>query len=125
MSPKQKRDLAISLQNKLPLYIKPSKLQSGGALGAILASVGIPLLLNAISGKGLQVDSNRSRGSKSFYILKMNGEGIISDLYSTILPYHNKSGSGIFRSLPFYGTWDKINEPVGMGMRRKKKSRVL
>ena len=33
----------------------------GTGIGTILASIGIPMLLDAVMGKGLQVDSNRSR----------------------------------------------------------------
>ena len=41
--------------------IKPTKAQSGGFLGTLLASIGIPTLINALTGKGLQVDRERSR----------------------------------------------------------------
>ena len=34
--------------------INPIKEQSGGFLGTLLASIGVPLLLNALTGKGMK-----------------------------------------------------------------------
>ena len=48
----QKNDIMRALQTGDDLFIKPTEKQTGGAIGTILASIGIPMLLNAITGKG-------------------------------------------------------------------------
>ena len=63
LSQKQKDDIMKALQSGGRLIIKPTKVQSGGFLGTLLASIGIPLALKALTGgnvtgacgKGLQV----------------------------------------------------------------------
>ena len=53
---KQQRDILNALQSGSGVRIKPTKTQSGGFLGTLLASIGIPmavdLVKNLISGKG-------------------------------------------------------------------------
>lgn len=39
------------------LVINPTKTQRGGFLGTLLASIGVPLLLSALTGKGLNVST--------------------------------------------------------------------
>ena len=101
----QKRDLTQAILTGSGFHIKPTKSQSGGFLGTLLASVGIPLLLNALTGKGLQVDSQRSRRSIPVYIPPTNNEkdgGLI-------VPWKQPP--------PFFGSW---NNPIGMGVKKKK-----
>ena len=52
LSEKQKRDLAVALQSGKDLKLKPTKKQSGGFLGTLLASIGVPILLRALTGSG-------------------------------------------------------------------------
>ena len=56
LSTKQKQDILNALQSGSGVRIKPTKTQSGGFLGTLLASIGIPmavdLVKNLISGKG-------------------------------------------------------------------------
>ena len=52
LSEKQKRDIAIALESGNDLKIKPTKRQSGGFLGTLLASIGVPILLRALTGSG-------------------------------------------------------------------------
>ena len=52
-----------AVQNTMPFDITLSKKQQGSGLGTILASIGIPMLLNALTGKGLQVSRSRSKRS--------------------------------------------------------------
>ena len=52
----QKKDILKSLQTGNGLVIWPTKTQSSGFLGTLLASIGVPLLLNALMGKGIQAD---------------------------------------------------------------------
>ena len=48
LTDKQKRDILNSLQSGGQLVMKPTKSQYGGFLGALLASIGIPLAVEAI-----------------------------------------------------------------------------
>ena len=99
LTAKQKRDILNALQTGSGVHIKPTKKQMGTGIGTILASIGIPMLLNSVMGKGLQVDSNRSRRSIPIKLPpKVGGE----------FPYQPP---------PFYGSWNQM----GMGKGKKKR----
>ena len=49
LSAGQKKDILNALQTGSGLVIRPTKTQSGGFLGTLLASIGAPLLLNALT----------------------------------------------------------------------------
>ena len=76
-----------ALQSGGRLIIKPTKVQSGGFLGTLLASIGIPLALKALTGgshcgKGLQVPRKPApfigTWDKTGYGKKKNlGEGLL------------------------------------------------
>ena len=51
-SMKQKMDIINALETECGVNIKPTKTQRGGFLGALLASIGIPLALKALTGSG-------------------------------------------------------------------------
>ena len=73
LSAKQKRDILTVLQNKTKLFFKPAQKQTGGALGAILASIGIPLVIEA--GKELykKIKGKNNTGVERPPILKKKG----------------------------------------------------
>ena len=100
----QKKTILDSLQSGGQLVFKPSKTQQGGFLGTLFASIGIPMLLNAIAGKGhghsLQVDRSRSRSKKSLPV------------------YVPPKYGGLIYTLPFYGSWND-NKMVGMGTKER------
>ena len=48
MSMKQKNDILKALQSGSGVHIKPTKKQSGGFIGTPLASIGIPLAVEAV-----------------------------------------------------------------------------
>ena len=52
LSTKQKKDILEALQSGSGVVMKPTKTQSGGFLSTLLASIGIPMILNALTGKG-------------------------------------------------------------------------
>ena len=108
LTKKQKEDIVSALHTGGQLVVKPTKTQSGGFLGTLLASIGVPLLLNALTGKGLQVDKKRSRRSPNIHVPKIK---------------HTPTTGGLvpmdYRSPPFFGTWEN---PVGMGVKPKKKA---
>ena len=87
-------------------------------VGTILASIGVPVLLNALTGKGLQVDKQRTKRSLPVYGPNPNSN-----------PPTPKSKGGLIYPLPmtppFNGTWEK---PIGMGIKNdpeKQKRRRL
>ena len=110
----QKRQIMTALQtgSGIPKF-KLTKKQSGGFLGTLLASIGVPLLLNALTGKGLQVDPHVS--SSNFH-----------NVY--VPPHPHVHGKGAHQPPqvppPIYGSWD---EPIGLGIKkgRKKKGQGL
>ena len=52
LSKKQKEDILAALQSGSGVVVKPTKTQLGGFLGTLLASIGIPLVLKALTGRG-------------------------------------------------------------------------
>jgi len=52
LSAKQNKDILDALQSGSGVVIKPTQTQSGGFLGILLASIGIPMVLKALTGKG-------------------------------------------------------------------------
>ena len=101
----RKRIFLNALQTGNGLVIKPTRTQQGGFLGTLLSSTGVPLLQNALTGKGLQADSTGSANTVSAYVPdSINGHGGMINPY----PY----------SPPFSETW---NNPVGAGVKKKKK----
>ena len=105
------KDILNALQTGNKLVIRPMKTQSGRFLGTLLASIGVPLLLNALTGKDLQADSTGSANTMTVYVppsvtSNHNGHRIIN-----LYPY---------MSPPFFGTW---NNPVGAGGKKKEKER--
>ena len=100
LTDKQKQDILNALQAGGIVRIKPTKVQSGGFLGSLLASAGIPIAVDligkAITGKGAP--------------------------QMTAPPQSKQVGKGspqIGQPLPFIGTWEKT---IGRG--RKKKVKV-
>jgi len=78
------------------VVIKPTKTQQGGFLGTLLASIGIPLLVKALTGKGLQVDK-RSRRSLPIYVPSGNSKGGLVNPYMMMPP-------------PFYGLAKSVRQ---------------
>ena len=76
------------------------------------------MLLDAFTGKGLQVDSNRTRSRRSLpiYFPKQKTKNVPS---STM----QKDGGLVLRlrSPPFFGSWDQMNNPM-LGYGEVKKS---
>ena len=113
LTKKQKEQIVSALHTGGQLVVKPTKTQSGGFLGTLLASIGVPLLLNALTGKGLQVDRRRSRRSVNVHVQKMEQSSIASKDGGLVVPMN-------YRSPPFFGSWDN---PVGMGIKKKKNNK--
>ena len=104
LTKKQKEDIVSALQSGGQIVIRPTPKQRGGFLGTLLASIGVPLLLNALSGNGLQ---NRQ--------VDMGGHGLqnrpspYAPVFLPPVPYlgmgEKKSGKGLLlgKNSPFNG----------------------
>ena len=109
---KQKEQIVNAIHTGGQVFVKPSKRQMGGFLGTLLASIGIPMLVNALTGKGLQVDNKPSR--RSLNVMPAN----ISN------PINNKKQGGLvmpYQPPPFYGNWP--GNMIGMGAKKTKKKK--
>ena len=100
LTDKQKRDILNSVQSGGKLVLKPTKSQYGGFLGTLLASIGIPLAVEAIkkiTGGAPRMGSERIKG---------NGAPRI----------------GMYQPPPpFVGTWEQARKGGGKKKTRTKK----
>ena len=91
LTTKQKKDILDALQSGSGVRIKPTKTQSGGFLGTLLASIGIPQVLKALTGKG-------------------------APQIGTPKPPKGGKGAprmGVWQPPPFIGSWPKTQAGVG------------
>ena len=65
---KQKKDILDALQSGSGVVVKPTKNQSGRFLGTLLASIGIPMVLKALTGRGMHVEHSTPRRSVPIYV---------------------------------------------------------
>ena len=99
LSNKQKKDILNALQTGSGVHIKPTQNQTGGFLGSLLASIGIPLALEAFK--------------------KMIGSGVPRIGKAPKLEGGSAPRLGVYQPPPpFFGTW----EQGGGGSKKKKKS---
>ena len=97
LTDKQKRDILNSVQSGGQLVLKPTKSQYGGFLGTLLASIGIPLAVEAIK--------------------KMTGG---APRMGSKLKGHGAPRIGMYQPPPFIGTWEQARK--GGGKKKIKKS---
>ena len=109
LSAGQNKDILNAFQSGGQLIVKPTRTQQGGFLGTLQASIGVPLLLNALTGKGLQADRTGTSNTMSVYV-----PGDTTSGHGMINPY-------AYMSPPVFRTWEN---PVGMGVKKKKKKRT-
>ena len=108
LTTKQKKDILNALQTGSGVHIKPTKVQTGGFLGTLLASIGVPLAIEAIkkmTGKGApQMGQPKQRPPRSIpKSINDNQDG------GLLIP--------TYRTPPFYGNWP--NGTIGMGILKK------
>ena len=109
LTTKQKKDILNALQTGSGVHIKPTKVQTGGFLGTLLASIGVPLAIEAIkkmTGKGApQMGQPKQRPPRSI------------PKPTTV---NNQDGGLLiptYRTPPFYGNWP--DQTLGMGILKK------
>ena len=98
---KQKKDILNSLQSGGQIVVKPTKNQSGGFLGTLLASSGLPLAIEAIkkiTGKGApRMGSDSKKG-------------------------HGAPRLGMYQPPPpFIGSWEQVRKGGGKKSTQKNK----
>ena len=107
---KQKQDILTALQSGGQVVVKPSKKQSGGLLGTMLASIGIPLAIEAVKkvfGKGAP-RLGRPKGKGAPRLGRPKGKGAPN------------LGTPFQRPPPIVGNWGR-----GMGKKKSKKGEGL
>ena len=105
---KQKQDILTALQSGGQVVVKPSKKQSGGLLGTMLASIGIPLAIEAVKkvfGKGAP-RLGRPKGKGAPRLGRPKGKGAPN------------LGTPFQRPPPIVGNWGR-----GMGEKNPKKEK--
>ena len=105
LTDKQKRDILTALQSGGQLVLKPTKSQYGGFLGTLLASIGIPLAVDAIkkmTGGAPRMGGPDRKGRPP-------------------KDYHYGSNIGMYQPPPFIGTWEQARK--GGGKKKNKKNR--
>ena len=111
LTTKQKKDILNALQTGSGVHIKPTKVQTGGFLPTLLATLAAPLAINAIkklTGFGApQMGQPKQRPPRSVpKPSNYNQDG------GLVIPY---------RTPPFYGNWP--NDTIGMGTLKPEKTK--
>ena len=96
LTDKQKRDILNTFQSGGKLVMVPTKSQSGGFLGSLLASIGLPIAIEAIK--------------------KITGGA--PRMGSDLIKGHGAPRLGMYQPPPFIGTWEQVRKGGG----KKKKS---
>ena len=99
---KQKQDILKSLQSGGQLVVKPTKSQYGGFLGTLLASIGLPLAIEAIK--------------------KITGKGA-PRMGSDLIKGHGAPRLGMYQPPPFIGTWEQVRKGGGKKKKAPKKTK--
>ena len=98
---KQKQDILNSLQSGGQLVVKPTKSQYGGFLGTLLASIGLPLAIEAIK--------------------KITGGA--PRMGSDLIKGHGAPRLGMYQPPPFIGTWEQVRKGGGKKKKAPKKTK--
>ena len=101
LTDKQKRDILNSVQSGGQLVLKPTKSQYGGFLGTLLASIGIPLAVEAIK--------------------KITGGA--PRMGSELMEGHGAPRLGMYQPPPFIGTWEQARKGGGKKKKAPKKTK--
>ena len=99
---KQKKDILNSLRSGGQLVVKPTKSQYGGFLGTLLASIGLPLAIEAIK--------------------KITGKGA-PRMGSDLIKGHGAPRLGMYQPPPFIGTWEQVRKGGGKKKKAPKKTK--
>ena len=126
LTKKQKQDILTALQSGGQVVVKPSKKQSGGLLGTMLASIGIPLVLEMaknLFGKGAAGGAGaprlgRPKGKGAPRLGRPKGKGVAAGAPNLGTPFQ--------RPPPIVGNWEQATSwGRGMGKKKSKKGEGL
>ena len=110
LTTKQKKDILNALQTGSGVHIRPTKVQTGGFLGTLLASIGVTLVLDAL--KGLT-----GKGAPQMGLPKRRAPRSIPTQSQTT---NNNQDGGLlvptYRTPPFYGNWP--DQTIGLGTKK-------
>ena len=125
---KQKQEILAALQSGGQVVVKPSAKQSGGMLGTILASIGIPLALDMVKnlfGKGAAAGAGTGAGTGAGAprLGRPKGKGAAAGAAAGAPRVGRPKGKGaprlgappFQRPPPFFGNWGR-----GMGKKNQK-----
>ena len=104
LTDKQKMDIINAMQTGSGVHIKPTKTQTGGFLGSLLASIGIPLALEAFK------KMTGSGGPRMGKVPTAKQDGGAAPRLGAYKP-----------PPPFFGTWEQVPGTMGAGKKNKKK----
>ena len=130
LTDKQKRDILNALQTGSGVHIKPTKVQQGGFLGTLLASVGIPLALEAIkkmTGKGQRQSRSSAPTGAGAPQMGLPKQRLPRSIPNKPTPTKNNNQDGglvspyNYRSPPFIGSWP--DQTIGMGKKKSSEKR--
>ena len=108
LTDKQKRDILNTFQSGGKLVMVPTKSQSGGFLGSLLASIGLPIAIEAIK---------KITGGAPRMGSKLKGHG--APRIGSELKGHGSPRIGMYEPPPpFIGTWEQAGK--GSGGKKKK-----
>ena len=114
LTDKQKMDIINAMQTGSGVHVKPTKKQQeGGFLGTLLASIGVPLALEAFK---------KMTGSGGPRIGKApKQDGGAAPRLGSLTPY----GVGAYKPPPpFFGTWEQVPGTIGAGKKKKTKKKT-
>ena len=101
LTDKQKRDILNTFQSGGKLVMVPTKSQSGGFLGSLLASIGLPIAIEAIK--------------------KITGGA--PRMGSDLIKGHGAPRLGMYQPPPFIGTWEQVRKGGGKKKKAPKKTK--
>ena len=124
LTDKQKRDILNSVQSGGQLVLKPTKSQYGGFLGTLLASIGIPLAIEAlkkITGGAPRMGSDLTKGHGAPRMGSdlTKGHGA-PRMGSDLTKGHGAPRIGMYQPPPFIGTWEQARKGGGKKKNKKK-----
>ena len=111
MTTKQKKDILNALQTGSGVHIIPTKVQTGGFLSTLLASIGIPLVLDTLK-------SLTGSGAPQMGLPKQR---LPRSLPNKPTPTNKNQDGGLlvptYRTPPFYGNWP--DQKIGLGTKKR------
>ena len=122
LNKKQKQDILKALKKGNDVVIKTTKTQTGGLLGTLLASIGIPLAVEAI--KKLTGSGTSGKGAPRIgpYVKGKGAPRVGSYIEGGRAPRIGAPNLGSIyqRPPPFIGTWEQaMGNKLGSGVKKK------